>query len=290
MKLAFVAFLLLPPPTFAQAPEPAPDELLQLVFPNWKDESDGRVVSIATNAVMRDWDAKQGRKRNVIVEPRQVVRVVPDRITLLAALTPAGDSGAPQVAHGTPIGLAAYTFKPGKVGWKLARRQEPFDLQGFEGRAHMEVVALSSTAQALHVSWGSCWQGYCVDLFALYAIDAEGVRAQPLLLQKIKGANVYARPDCVERLGDILPGLQPGDPAAASERVPPGQCYAMEGRWEIADRSSGPGPLILKFTGAVSKTSGQANLPAQPIDQTMKFEFRGGRYVPVSGSNPVPDA
>lgn len=292
MKLAFLALLMLPPTAFAQAADPQPDELLQIAFPKWKDESGGRLVAIASNAVTRGWDAKQGKKRHVIAEPRQVVRVAPDRIVLLAALTPAGDGGAPQVAHGTPVGLAAYIFKPGKDGWKLAKRQEPFDLQGFEGQAQTEVVPLSSTLQALHVTWGSCWQGNCVDLFALYAIGTEGVQAQPILLQKIKGGNVYARPDCVKRLGAILPGLPPGDPAGGAEPVPPGRCYAIEGRWRIADSGSlpAPGPLTLRFTGADSKASGQANLPPQRIDQTMKFEFRGGRFVPVSGSNPVPDA
>jgi hypothetical protein len=46
----------------------------------------------------------------------------------------------------------------------------------------------------------------------------------------------------------------------------------------------------LSFKGAISRATKEANLPAQPVEQQMKFEFRGGRYVPVAGSNPVPDA
>ncbi|WP_028104258.1 hypothetical protein [Pseudoduganella violaceinigra] len=287
----FAALLTVPVPAFAQAVDPQPDELLQIAFPTWSDEEGGRVQSIPGNAVTRGWDRKQG-KRSVIVVPKQTVRVAPDRIVLLATLTPAGDGGAPQVAHGTPLGLAAYTFKPGKDGWKVVKRQEPFDLKGFEGQAQISVTPLSATAQAVHVAWGSCWQGHCVDLFALYALGADGVKAQPLLQQKIKGGNVYARHDCVDRLGAILPGMS--QPDGREEQAPPGQCYAIEGRWDIIGagtaRNAAPGALTLRFTGAVSKAGKQGNAPAQRVDQTMKFEFRGGRYVPVSGSNPVPDA
>lgn len=293
MKRAFAAVCALPVLALAQVADPQPDELLQLAFPTWKDEEGGRVVSIPASAVTRGWDARQGKRRLVAVVPRQAVRVAPDRIVLLATMTPVHESGEPQIAHGTPVGLAAYTFKPGKNGWSVAKRQEPFDLQGFEGRAQMSLVPLTASAQALHVSWGSCWQGHCVDLFALYALGPDGVKAQPLLLQKINGGNVYARPDCVDRLRGIVQGLQPGDHAYADEPVRPGRCYAIEGRWEVttaAASASTPGPLTLRFTGAISKAGKDANAPAQRIDQSMKFEFRGGRYVPVSGSNPVPDA
>ncbi|WP_426162732.1 hypothetical protein ACN9MU_22680 [Pseudoduganella sp. R-32] len=286
MKLVFVALLAVPALAIAQAADPQPDELLQIAFPKWVDEEGGRLQSIPTSAATRGWNAKQGRKRNVIVLPRQVVRVSPGRIVLLATMMPAGDGGEPQVAHGTPAGLAAYTFKPGKDGWKIARRQEPFALQGFEGRVQLATAPLSAKSQALQATWGSCWQGHCVDVIALYAIGADGVKAQPLLLQKIKGSNVYSRPDCVDRLGGIVQGLHPADPAYADEKVPPGQCYDIEGRWELAGASA----LTLRFTGAVSKAGKDGNAPAQRVDQAMKFELRGGRYVPVSGSNPVPDA
>lgn len=261
-----------------------PTELLQIAFPKWKDEEGGRVQVVATGG-------KQGKKRNVIIVPRDVVRVGQDRLVLLAAMTPASDTGEPQVAHGTPSGLAAYTFKPGKNGWQLVKRQEPFDSQGFDGRAKMDIVSLTSTTQAVHVAWGSCWQGRCVDLFALYAIGADGVKPQPLVQQKIKGSNVYSRPDCVDRLGGLLSGMVLPD--GRDEKMPPGRCYAVEGRWEIPTRDSAastPGTLTLHFKGAMSPATKQGSQPAQRIDQVMKFEFRGGRYVPVSGSNPVPDA
>lgn len=290
MKAAIAALLSLPVLAVAQVAEPQPEELMQLAFPKWADEEGGRVVSIATGALTRGWDTRQGKRRKVLVVPRLVVRVAPDRLLLLAAMTPVGDSGDPQLSHGTPLGLAAYTFKPGKDGWAVARRQEPFDLQGFEGRAEVDVVPLAPAAQAAHVRWGSCWQGHCVELFALYALGADGVKPQPLLLQKIKGANVYSRPDCVERLRGLMPGL--AAPDGAGGQAAPGKCYAIEGRWEIAAAGEGasPGPLTLRFTGAMSGASKPGNAPAQRVEQTMKFEFRGGRYVPVSGSNPVPDA
>jgi len=290
MKLFAAALMAAPILASAQVTDPRPEELLQIVFPKWADEEGGRVQSIATSAVTRGWDTRQGKKRNVIVVPGEVMRVSPNRIVLLAALTPAGTDGEPQVSHGTPIGLAAYTFKPGKDGWKLARRQEPFDLQGFEGKAKLEPIEIPGAGQAANASWGSCWQGHCVDVMALYRIGADGVLAQPMLVQKTAGKNLYSRPDCVDRLrGFLAPMAQPD---GRDEQVPPGQCYAISAGWLIgANRVPGnPGPLTLHFRGAISKASKDANLPAQEVDQHMKFEFRGGRYVPVSGSNPIPDA
>lgn len=287
MKIFLAALLAAPALAMAQPADPQPDELLQIVFPKWADEEGGRVQQIATSRLTRGWDTRQGRQRKVVVVPRQVVRAAPDRILLVAALTPADDGGAELVAHGTPVGLAAYTFKPGKDGWKLARRQEPFDLQGYEGQVKMDLLQLSAKAQALQVSWGSCWQGHCMDLFALYAIGPEGVKAQPMLLQKFKGGNVYSRPDCVDRLGAIVPGMAQADDHG--EQVPPGLCYAVEGHWDVAGAGAAPGALTMHFNGAISKAGKGGNAPAQRIDQAMKFEFRGGRYVPVSGSNPIPD-
>jgi len=290
MKLFAAALMAAPILASAQAADPQPEELLQLVFPKWADEEGGRVQSIATSAVTRGWDTRQGKKRNVIVVPREAVRVSAERIVLLAELTPAGADGEPQVSHGTPVGLAAYTFKPGKDGWKLARRQEPFDLQGFEGKAKLEALPLPGAGHAVHASWGSCWQGHCVDVMALYQIGADGVQPHPMVLEKVGGKNLYSRPDCIDRLHAFLAPM--ARPDGRDEQVPPGQCYSIFAGWLIAaNRVPGqPGPLTLHFRGAISKASKDANLPAQEVDQHMKFEFRGGRYVPVSGSNPIPDA
>ena len=123
-----------------------------------------------------------------------------------------------------------------------------------------------------------------------YRVGADGVQAQPLLVQKTAGKNLYSRPDCVDRLRDFLTPMAPPD--GRDEQVPPGQCCAISAGWLIgANRMPGsPGPLTLHFRGAISKANKDANLPAQVVDQHIKFEFRGGRYVPVSGSNPIPDA
>jgi hypothetical protein len=290
MKLLAFALCAAPLLAAAQAADPQPDELLQIAFPQWRDEEGGRVQPIKTGAVTRGWDKRQGRQRKVALVPRDVVRVAPDRLVLLAQMTPVDENGVPQLAHGTPVGLAAYTFKPGKDGWKLARRQEPFDLQGFEGKARIEVLPLPEAGHAAHVSWGSCWQGRCVDMVALYRVAKDGVQPKPMLLQKSGGSNLYSRPDCVDRLHGYLAPM--AAPDGREEPVAPGRCYAISSGWLIgAGRAGGtPGPLTLSFKGAISRATKEANLPAQPVEQQMKFEFRGGRYVPVAGSNPVPDA
>jgi len=294
MKLAIAALIVVPGLAIAQVPAPPqqlpqPDELLHIAFPKWLDEVGGRVQSIPATAVTQAWRSNQARQRipkgqarRVEVVPRHVLRVGQDRVLLVASMNPVLDEGATEVSHGTPTGLAAYIFAPGKNGWRLVKRQEPFALQGFDKPVQMDIVPLSTNAQALFVGYGSCRKGYCNDYFALYALGADGVKPAPLVQQPIGMDNVYTRPDCVDRLSSVVAGLDPAD--QDGHPPAPGVCEMISGRWELASKGAVPGPLTLHFHGGISRTGSTG---ADRIAQSMKFEYRGGRYVAVSGRNPV---
>jgi hypothetical protein len=290
LRMLAAAFLAVAVPAAAQAPEedmPSKGDLIIVAFPTWSDDTAGRVQSIALTRLTQRWTPDtppKAKQRKVIVEPTLVLRAAPGRFVLLATMQPADDDGGADWNHTTPAGLAAYTFTTSPAGWKLLKRQEPFDLKGFEGAARVEPVRLSKAAQGLVAEYGSCWQGYCGRWISVYEVGKDGVKPAGIADLPLAADNVYAHPDCVRRLRPELPGLRPGDPVKDAAGVPPGECFRIEGRWNIEEAETTPGAFIVDFSGAQSAKDS----PAQRIFGRLRYQWRGGRYEPGSGSNPVP--
>jgi hypothetical protein len=288
--LRMLAAIAIAVPAAAQAPDgdmPSMSDLLAVAFPKWADDTEGRMQTIAQTKLTQRWTSdapSKAKQRKVIVEPTLLLRAGPGRLVLLATMRPAGDDGAAQWSHGTPAGLAAYTFTTSPSGWKLLKRQEPFDLKGYEGAAHLEGVRLSGKVQGLVAEYGSCWQGYCGRWISVYEVGKDGVRPAGIADLPLAADNVYARPDCVKRLRPELPGLRRGDRVAEGDSVPPGDCFKIEGRWNIEEAEAAPGAFLVDFSGAHSGKDSAA----QRISQRLRFQWRGTRYEPGSGSNPVP--
>lgn len=290
LRMLACAILAVAIPAAAQAPEegmPSVGDLIAVAFPKWADDSEGRVQAIPLTKLTQRWTPEtppQAKQRKVIVEPKLVLRAAPGRYVLLATMQPAADDGVAQWSHGTPAGLAAYTFSTSPAGWKLLKRQEPFDLKGFEGAAHVEAVRLSATVQGLVVEYGSCWQGSCGRWLSVYEVGKDGVKPAGIADMPLAADNVYARPDCVQRLRPELPGLRPGDPAANAAMAPPGDCFKIEGHWKIEEAAATPGAFIVDFSGAHSAQ----DHPAQRIFERLRYQWRGSKYETGSGVNPVP--
>jgi hypothetical protein len=277
-------------PAAAQAPEedmPSMGELLAVAFPKWADDTEGRVQTIPLTKLTQRWTPETpptAKQRKVIVEPKLVLRAAPGRYVLLATMQPAADDGVAQWSHGTPAGLAAYIFTTSPAGWKLLKRQEPFDLKGYEGAAHVEPVRLSAAVQGLVVEYGSCWQGYCGRWLSVYEVGKDGVKPAGIADMPLSADNVHARADCVQRLRPELPGLRPGDVAANAAMAPPGDCFKIEGHWKIEEAPATPGAFIVDFSGAHSAK----DHPAQRIFERLRYQWRGSKYETGSGVNPVP--
>jgi hypothetical protein len=279
-------------PVQAQDEAPSLEELTQLAFPKWSDDSEGRVRQIALTSVTQAWrtDAppqrlRAGQQRKVEVEPARVVRLAQNRFALIVKLRPLAADNASEVGRGTPVGLAAYVFQTSATGWKLSRRQEPFDLQGLDGQLQIDEVELSQQRRGLVAEYDSCWQGRCAAYLVLYELGKDGVQPKPLLQQALHGDNLYARPDCVARLRPVLPERSLVEPDHADQPVAPGRCYAIKGSWRIAPSAATPGTLTLQFSGGVSEAAGT---PAERVERSMRFDYRAGKYQAVDGRNPIP--
>jgi len=282
-------------PAAAQTPDedmPSMGDLISLAFPKWSDDTEGHLQTIAQTKLIQNWSygtPPKAKQRKVLVEPVLVLRAAPGRFVLLATMLPASDDGGGMLNHSTPAGLAAYTFTTSATGWKLLKRQEPFDLRGFEGEAHLEPVRLSATTQGIVAEYGSCWQGNCGRWVSVYEVGKDGVKPAAIADLPVAADNVYARPDCVKRLRPELPGLRAGDPAAANDQVAPGECFKVDGRWSIEESETTPGAFIVDFSGATSAPVGaEANGAPRRIGQRLRYQWRGTKYEYGSGTNPVP--
>jgi hypothetical protein len=268
---------------------PDADDLMQLAFPKWSNDSEGRVQRVRVIPTPQGWaggSKGKAEQRNVSVQPRFVTRIDSKRVALIAAMAPANEDGSADISHAQPLGIAAYVFQPSKAGWKLSARQEPFALRGFFGQADIVQVQLGQGKPAVLVEYGSCWQGYCNTWVSLYEFDAKGVRAAPVLEQVIQASNTGALTGCPERLSSLMPGMRSAmerdeddERRAAAQR-----CIVVQGKLRIDDS----GDIAIAFEGARSESLRGTPQPAEPVAQTMRFVYRNGKYETEDGANPAP--
>jgi len=267
--LAVAALLATSAVAAAPRPEdelPAAADLIALAFPKWSDDTDGRLQSIAPARAAAGGRAKSAarspsqaasRVQQAIVTPAFVLRAAPGRYVLPATLQAAGDDGAPELSQSTPAGLAAYTFTTSASGWKLLKRQEPFDRKGYEGEVRIEPVRLSDSVQGVVAEYGSCWQGKCGRWISVYAVSRDGV--QPAAMADVPlAADNIARPECA----------QARRPEEAKG------CFRVEGRWHVEPSALAPGAFVIDFGG-------------EPLKQGLRYQWRGARYE-AGGASPVP--
>jgi len=279
-------------PAVAASPQaPTAAQLMALAFPGWGDGARIQPVTLPAPAARGAYAGRQAGANRALAEPRLVLRTDASHLTLIAGLIPAGADGVrSSTSHLTPVALAAYQFEQHDGAWLLAARQGVFALRGFFGQAKVAAVALSDRQQALAVEYGSCWQGYCGTWMALYEVDKEKVRREPLVELALSGININATLDCARRLQPLVKpppqdtGLHEGDDGAAPASH---DCYAIESSWAIVRAHGQPGDLDIHYHGAISRAEAHAAAPVA-IDQRQVLHYDSGRYRAVSGFNPVP--
>jgi hypothetical protein len=276
-------------PASASSSLPSPAQLAEQVFPGWSDNHAGRVQTVTlpggTGASYANWGSGPTR---VIVDPKLVLRIDAEHVTLLVAMLPAGDDGKPAVTHLTPMGLAAYQFEKGANGWNVAGRQGVFAWRGFFGTANLRPVALATRRQGIGVEYGSCWEGYCGTWLALYELDRGVVRREPAVEMALSGTDIDGATDCLRRLQPLIKP-RPQDPAARDDASPPAShdCYMIDSSWSVEPARDQPGDLIIHYQGAMSRADAHA-APPTAIDQRQVLRYGSGKYRAVSGFNPVP--
>lgn len=277
----------------AAAPAPSAAQLAALVFPGWSETHAGRVQTVTlpldAGAARNGWSAGPAR---VLVEPKLVLRTDAGHVTLIAAMVPAGGDGKPAVTHMTPVGVAAYQFTRTGNRWQVAGRQGVFTWRGFFGEARLQPVQLVAAStrprQAVAVEYGSCWDGYCGTWMALYEIDHDIVRREPVVETALSGNDIDGAGDCLHRLQPLIK-TRPQDTGVQDDGSAPDahDCYLLEGAWSIDGGRDRPGDFTIRYQGAISRADAHA-APPVAIDQRMVLRYERGKYRAVSGFNPVP--
>jgi hypothetical protein len=271
------------------APMPSAAQLAVLVFQGWSETHAGRLQTVALpasgGAAYAGWGAGA---RRVIVDPKLVLPLDADHLTLVATMVPAGDDGKAAATHMTPAALAAYQFARAGASWKVTGRQGIFAWRGFFGEATLRAVELAAHRQAIGVEYGSCWDGYCGTWMALYELDSHAVRREPAVELALSGNDVDGAPDCARRLHPLLKP-HPQEGGAHDDGSPPAahDCYMMESSWNIEPSHDQPGDLVIHYQGAISRGDSYAGPPVA-IDQRQVLHYSSGKYRAVSGFDPVP--
>jgi hypothetical protein len=277
----------------AAAPAPAPARLTALVFPGWSDSPAGHVQTVTLAGGPGSMNASWGAApAHVIVEPKLVVRLDADHLTLITAMVPAADDHRPAVRQLTPMALAAYQFERAggneAEGWRVVGRQGVFARRGFFGTATLRQVALASHRQGIGVEYGSCWDGYCGTWLALFELDRNAVRREPAVEMALSGANVDAAADCMRRLQPLVrPRMQDAAARDAGGSSDAHDCYLIESSWSVDPARDQPGDLSIHYQGAISRADAHAAAPVA-VDQRQVLRYGSGKYRAVSGFNPVP--
>jgi hypothetical protein len=274
---------------------PTAARLTALVFPGWNESSAGRLQTVTlpdgTGNTYANWGSGP---THVIVEPKLVLGIDADHLTLIASMVPADESRKPAVTHLTPMALAAYQFERNAANrgadgdWHLARRQGIFAWRGFFGTATLRAVALAPHRQGIGVEYGSCWDGYCGTWLALFELDRNAVRREPAVEMALSGVNVDGAADCMRRLQPLIrpreqdvPAHDGGEPSAAHD------CYLIDSSWSVEPARDQPGDLSIRYQGAMSRADAHA-APPSAVDQRQVLRYGNGKYRAVAGFNPVP--
>jgi len=272
----------------ASSPLPAPAQLMALIFPGWTDTPASHLQTVALPGPApasgrAGWRAGPAR---VIVEPKLVLRLDADHVTLIAGLAPVGEDGKPAAGQLTPMALASYQFEQHGAAWTAAGRQGVFAWRGFYGTANVRAVALSAQRQGIVVEYGSCWEGYCGTWLALYEVDKGSVQREPAVEMALSGSNTGSAADCQRRL--LPPPKRPAPmPARDSGLAGSHDCYAIGSSWTITPSRDGPGDLAIRYQGTTSRAEAYLVAPSV-VDQRQVLRYGSGKYRAVSGFNPVP--
>lgn len=279
----------------------APEELMRVAVPGWAANGKQAVRQIATSA-------DTGTERTFFsLTPALVVKQAEDKITLIVAGSPTNADGGPQAGHSSQAVLGAYWFEKKNSLWRKIAEQPNFAEEGFFGNpGELRPLDIGNGTVALAVENGSCWQGSCMKWLSLYALGDRTI--SKVFSDGISSDSENATPSC----SDLLK-LEAGQ----TMRVPLDDysaystCRQITGTSKILPSKSGPGQLVIEYTGATTVAK-EVPISAEskarylndgitedapekeylvtitPIRQRQTYTFRNGGYVLVKGKNPNP--
>ena len=175
--------------------------------------------------------------------------------------------------HPTSGLLSLYVLRKKDDKWQVIKRNENFDALGSfgnPGKAHW--VQLGNGKPGLAMEHGGTWQGFTIEMLALYDVSHGSVR---MLTE-----------DPINVHSDSNGGCSPTGP-----------CWDVSGKWRLASAPSGTDydDLLIDFTGeemdpvegATENTELDVKRTTKPVKAQARYRFDGVAYRLVSGNNPA---
>ncbi|MFM9925487.1 hypothetical protein VLK31_21030 [Variovorax sp. H27-G14] len=272
------------PPTASASLKRA--DLMALVFPdsqgpNAKPEQPD---AVSLPEIGNDGKSVPGStaEQNARVSPREVVKLDDTHAVMLTETVPVDDQGQAMDGHANGAWLGAYFFEQGPEGWKLTSRTDGVDYLGFMGNlGTTKIERMAPRRYALTITNGSCWQGYCGEWLAVYALDAGKVRPVTPSIA-MSASNEGASEGCDK----------PSRPESLQEPQQ-AECYDISGTpaftpaFTPGPDDNTPGEMRIAFKGTRTVVNGKSR-HTENIDNTLVYAWRKDAYVLTEGRNPVP--
>lgn len=257
--------------------------LMQAVFPGWTAKGKAQLQNLQVRREVANSISSQDKGTGPVagaelVKPLFVVRLADDQAVMVTETHQADEHGAPDDCHACSAGFGAYQFQRDGERWVLTKRDDVFVYAGSHGTASANVIKLASNMFALAIESGGCWQGYCgswLDLFELTPAGAHSLTGKAI---NVSADNGGASTAC--------DGAEEAD--AEEGAVNATGCFQVQGKWAIDASGPLPGALTLSFTGSTRNVENGKLQSARSVDGTQVLKYQAGKYVVVSGVNPVP--
>ena len=301
----------------------APNDLMRIAVPGWEAEGPKSVLEIDTpepaapaqdatsaNTTEASANDSSGSSDTYQVSPGPVIRLADDRLVLIVSGTPADEKGNSIAGHASQGILGAYWFEKRGDRWYKTKEEPGFAMEGFSGNVgKLTSVDLGDHQAALAVENGSCWQGSCGSWLALYSITTEAVT--PIYSDLISSDSEGASTVC----SDILELKAGGTTRVPMDDYTAAGCYNITSAWKIVAEKSGPGTLVISFTGKMAseeaapeegdaapasddedesandpdaEEGGEYLVTVHAVNEQQTYSFKGNQYVLVKGKNPNP--
>ena len=302
----------------------APVDLMRVARPGWQAEGPKSVAEIAapepvasaqdaasSGATPTAEDDSAADAATYQLTPGPVIRLADDRLVLIVSGTPADEQGNTTAGHASQGILGAYWFEKRGDRWYKAKANPGFAMEGFSGNVgKLTPTDLGNNQTALAVENGSCWQGSCGNWLALYRVTPEAITPiySDLISSDSEGASAICSDVLERKAGDSIRVPMDDYSSAAG-------CYNITGAWKIVPEKSGPGTLVIVFTGkmaseeAAPKESDAAPasddedesgddpdaeegseylVTVNPVNEQQTYSFKNNQYVLAKGRNPNP--
>lgn len=287
--------ILLAPLLFAACSKKEPDapssttleraSLMQLAFPGWAASGPSQKQKLHITADFSQKTDAQGKAQDDIeersLEPQFVVRLSDDDATLIFRSHKLDEHGEVDLCMGCVVDYGAVQFHRRDDKWYLSNRQDVFMATGDRGSGDTpEIIKLAQHVFALKVTEVAEQMGEEDDMVDLYELTPAG--PHELLDKNITGSyNIDgATPvDCTDPTV-----LDKGKEFKPEEDT---QCAHIDMKWHLDASAETRGDLTLKFSGLVRNQGKDKQYHFHRIDAQQVWRYQGGKYVVLSGENPV---